>query len=60
MDRGAWQDTVHGIARAGHNLALSFYVLAIVNSVAINRMHVSFCIMVFSGYMVGLPWWLRW
>ena len=25
MDRGAWQATVHGIARAGHNLALSFF-----------------------------------
>ena len=21
MDRGAWQATVHGVARAGHNLA---------------------------------------
>ena len=20
MDRGAWQDTVHGVARVGHNL----------------------------------------
>ena len=25
MDRGAWQATVHGIARAGHDLALSFF-----------------------------------
>ena len=24
MDRGAWQATVHGIARVGHDLALSF------------------------------------
>ena len=21
MDRGAWQDTVHGVARVGHDLA---------------------------------------
>ena len=34
--------------------------MAIVHSVAINRMHVSFCITIFSGYMLGLPWWLRW
>ena len=26
MDRGAWQATVHGIARVGHDLALSFDV----------------------------------
>ena len=25
MDGGAWQATVHGIARVGHNLALSFF-----------------------------------
>ena len=25
MDRGAWQATVHGIARVGHNLAVSFF-----------------------------------
>ena len=24
MDRGAWRATVHGIARGGHDLALSF------------------------------------
>ena len=27
MDRGAWQATVHGITRVGHNLALSFLTL---------------------------------
>ena len=26
MDRGAWQATVHGITRAGHELALSFFI----------------------------------
>ena len=26
MDRGAWQATVHGIARVGHDLALSFFI----------------------------------
>ena len=27
MDRGAWQATVHGITRVGHDLALSFLTL---------------------------------
>ena len=27
MDRGAWQATVHGIPRVGHDLALSFFSL---------------------------------
>ena len=27
MDRGAWQVTVHGVARVRHNLALSFFFL---------------------------------
>ena len=26
MDRGAWQPTLHGIARVGHDLALSFFL----------------------------------
>ena len=26
MDRGAWQATVHGIARVGHDLVLSFFL----------------------------------
>ena len=26
MDRGAWWATVHGIARVGHELALSFFL----------------------------------
>ena len=25
MDRGAWQATVHGIARVGHNSELAFF-----------------------------------
>ena len=31
MDRGAWQATVHGIARVGHNLALSFFLSSILS-----------------------------
>ena len=27
MDIGTWQATVHGIARVGHDLALSFFCL---------------------------------
>ena len=27
MDIGTWQATVHGIARVGHDLALSFFFL---------------------------------
>ena len=26
MDRGAWHATVHGIARVGHDLVLSFFL----------------------------------
>ena len=26
MDRGAWRATVHGVARVGHDLALSFFL----------------------------------
>ena len=26
MDRGAWQATVHGVARVGHDLAISFFI----------------------------------
>ena len=26
MNRGAWQVTVHRVARVGHNLALSFFL----------------------------------
>ena len=26
MDRGAWRATIHGIARVGHYLALSFFL----------------------------------
>ena len=26
MDRGAWQATVHGISRVGHDLVLSFFL----------------------------------
>ena len=26
MDRGTWQATVHGVARVGHDLALSFFI----------------------------------
>ena len=25
MDRGAWQATVHGLTRVGHDLAVSFF-----------------------------------
>ena len=31
MDRRAWQATVHGIARVGHNLALSFFLSSILS-----------------------------
>ena len=27
MDRGAWQVTVHGVARVRHDLALSYFLL---------------------------------
>ena len=27
MDRGAWQATVHGIGRFGHDLTLSFFLV---------------------------------
>ena len=26
VDRGAWRATVHGVARVGHDLALSFFL----------------------------------
>ena len=29
MDRGAWRATVHVIARVGHNLALSIFIVSI-------------------------------
>ena len=28
MHIGAWQATVHGMARAGHNLALSLFIVS--------------------------------
>ena len=28
MDRGAWRATVHGIARVGHNLVLSIFIVS--------------------------------
>ena len=32
MDRGAWQATVHGIARAGHNWVINTHTHRIINT----------------------------
>ena len=36
MDREAWQTTVHGIARVGHNLALSFFSFSFFSSLSLG------------------------
>ena len=65
MDRGAWQATVHRVAKSQTQLSNftslhssicgylgCFHVLAIVKSAAVNiGVHVSVSIMVFSGYI---------
>ena len=45
MDRGAWQASVHGVARVGHDLVHS---LTLFKSVILLNLE------------PGLPWWLRW
>ena len=36
MDRGAWWTPVHGIARVGHNLALSFFFFSFFSSLSLG------------------------